>query len=309
MKIVYMGTPEFAAVPLVKLHSIGQDIQLVVTQPDRPKDRGHKMQACPVKLKATELGLPVVTPEKVRGDQDFFDTLKILAPDLIVVAAFGQILPKEILDLPKYGCVNIHASILPEYRGAAPIHRAVIDGKTETGVTLMYMGEKLDCGDIIDVATTPVGRKTTPELFAELAVLGADLLADNLAKFENGSIKRIPQDDSKATYAKMVFKEDGRIDFTKSAVQIDCLVRGLYGGPSAWTLYNGESIKIHRASPLPESCSAVPGTVISADKKGIKVSCGDGVLLLENIQMPGKKAMDVSAFLLGNRIDIGTVLG
>lgn len=309
MKIVYMGTPEFAAVPLVKLHSIGQDIQLVVTQPDRPKDRGHKMQACPVKIKATELGLPVVTPEKVRGDQEFFEKLKSLSPDLIVVAAFGQILPKEILDLPKYGCVNIHASILPEYRGAAPIHRAVIDGKAETGVTLMYMSEKLDCGDIIDVATTPVGRKTTPELFAELAILGADLLADNLEKFENGSIKRVPQDDSKATYAKMVFKEDGRIDFTKSAVQIDCLVRGLYGGPSAWTLYNGEAMKIHRASPLSESCSAAPGTIIAADKKGIKVSCGGGVLLLENIQMPGKKAMDVSAFLLGNRIDIGTVLG
>jgi len=309
MKIVYMGTPDFAVAPLEELYNAGQDIALVVTQPDRPKDRGHKMQACQVKLKAEELGLKVASPDKIRGNEEFIDELKHIAPELIVVAAFGQILPKEVLDLPEFGCVNIHASLLPEYRGAAPIHRAIMDGKKETGVSLMYMGERLDTGDVFASAVSEIGRKTTPELFEELSVTGAKLLVSYLPKLADKSIVRIPQDDSKASYAKMVFKEDGIIDFSKSAAEIDCIVRGLYGGPSASTVFNGEKLKVHRTSVSDSESGKKPGTVISADKKGIAVACGKGTLILENIQMPGKKAMDVSAFLLGNKIDMGTVLG
>lgn len=304
-----MGTPDFAVTPLAELYHAEQEIALVVTQPDRPKDRGHKLQACPVKQKALELGLPVETPETVRGNEEFFSLLQTIAPDLIVVAAYGQILPREILELPKHGCVNIHASLLPEYRGAAPIHRAIMDGKTETGVSLMFMAEKLDTGDVFAVAKTPVDRKTTPELFAELSAVGAKLLVDHLPDLESESVVRVPQDDSKASYARMVFKEDGEIDFSRSASEIDCQVRGLFGGPSAWTILAGEKMKVHRSHPGAIESGKQPGTVLSADKRGIAVACGKGTIILENIQLPGKKAMDVSAFLLGNKIDINTILG
>ena len=309
MKIVYMGTPQFAAVPLEKLYKAGHSIELVVSQPDRPKDRGHKLQACPVKLKAQELGLTVETPEKIRGNEDFIGRIKNIAPELIVVAAFGQILPKEVLDIPRYGCVNIHASLLPEYRGAAPIHRAIMDGKRETGVSLMFMAEKLDTGDVFAVAKTDIGRKNTPELFAELAELGGDLLVEKIPEIENGSVIRVKQDDSMATYAKMVFKDDGIIDFSRSPEEIDCLVRGLYGGPSAWTMWKGEKMKVHEAHPDYIDSGKEFGAVLSADKSGIAVACKGGSIIFDNIQVPGKKAMEVNAFLLGNKIDIGTILG
>ncbi len=320
MKIVYMGTPDFAVPALEALHAAGHDIVLAVTKADRPKDRGKKMQCCPVRMRAAELGIPTETPEKLRGNEEFFEKLRALAPDVIVVAAYGKVLPKEVLETPKYGCINIHASLLPAYRGAAPIHRAVIDGCEKTGVTIMCMAEGLDTGDMLAQEAVCIGEKTTAELHEELAALGARMICEVLPKIADGSIVCVRQDDSKASYAPMVFKEEGVIDFSKTAKEICCLVRGFNSWPTASTTLGGQVMKVHKAvlgrsrAQLEQELSArgaapAPGTVLSADKRGIEVACGDGSVLLTNIQMPGKKAMDVSAWLLGNKLQPGTVLG
>lgn len=317
MKIVYMGTPDFAVPALEALYAAGHQVLLAVTKADRPKDRGKKMQSCPVKLKALELGIPVETPEKIKGNEEFFEKLRSLAPDVIVVAAYGKVLPKEVLDAPKFGCVNIHASLLPAYRGAAPIHRAVIDGCEKTGVTIMCMEEGLDTGDMLAQESVEIGEKTTAQLHEELAVLGARMVCEVLPKIEDGSIVPVKQDDSKASYAPMVFKEEGVIDFSKTAREICCLVRGFNSWPTASTSLGGQVMKVHMAKEgrgrglleKQPGAAPVPGTVLAAGKHGIEVACGDGTVLLTNIQMPGKKAMDVSAWLLGNKIPAGTVLG
>lgn len=307
MKIVYMGTPDFAVPCLEKMYKAGFDIQLVVTKADRPKDRGKKMQSCPVKLKALELGLNVESPERIRNNQEFFDKVNSIAPDFIVVAAYGKILPNEILKAPKYGCINIHASLLPKYRGAAPIHRAVMNGEKETGVTIMHMAERCDTGDIIVSASTPIERKTTEDLFNELSVMGGDLVVDVLPKIMDGTAPRIAQDDALATEAPMVFKEDGVIDYTKTAEEIDCLVRGLNSWPTASTVYNGEIMKVHAVNPA--NGKGKPGEVIKTSKQGIEVACKDGSVEIVKLQMPGKKIMDAASFLAGNKIEIGTILG
>lgn len=310
MKIVYMGTPDFAVAPLKALCEAGHEVALAVTKPDRAKDRGKKMQSCPVKIAALELGIPVDSPEKIKGNEEFLEELKSIAPDLIVVAAYGKILPKDVLELPKYGCVNVHASLLPAYRGSAPIHRAVIDGCEKTGVTIMMMEEGLDSGDMLDSASVEIGEKTTAQLHEELSELGAELLVKTIPGLEDGSAVRTPQDDSLATYAPMVFKEEGVIDFSKTARQICCLVRGFNSWPTASTMLDGQVMKVHEARPGKDvPTGKAPGTVISAGKKGIEAACADGTVLLTNIQMPGKKAMDAAAFLLGHKIEIGTVLG
>ena len=310
MKIVYMGTPDFAVPALEALAAAGHDVVLAVTKADRPRDRGKKVQSCPVKIKVEELGIPVETPERLKGNEEFFEKLRSLAPDVIVVAAYGKILPKEVLEAPKYGCINIHASLLPAYRGAAPIHRAVIDGCEKTGVTIMCMAEGLDTGDMLAQESVDIGEKTTAELHEELAVLGARMVCEVLPKIEDGSIVCVKQDDSKASYASMVFKEEGVIDFSKTAREICCLVRGFNSWPTASTVFGGQVMKVHMAKPGKEGgVLPAPGTVIGADKHGIEVACGDGSVFLTNIQMPGKKAMDVSAWLLGNKIEPGTVFG
>ena len=315
LRIVYMGTPDFAVPALEALAGSGHQVVLCVAKPDVPRDRGKKLQSCPVKQAAQALGIPVETPEKIRKNEEFLNRLEDLAPDLIVVAAYGKILPKAVLDVPRLGCVNIHASLLPKYRGAAPIHRAVINGDDETGISLMYMAQALDSGDVIAQRRTPVGEKTTGLLFDELASMGADLLIETLPALEEGTAGRTPQDESLATYAPMVFKEDGVIDFSKDARTVCCLVRGFCSWPTASTVYAGQVMKVHmarEAGRLSDICpgGAAPGTVVKADKTGLYVACGgDTAAALTNIQMPGKKAMDVSAWLLGNRIEIGTVLG
>lgn len=309
MRVVFMGTPDFAVPALESLNKAGHQIPLVVTKPDVAKDRGKKIQSCPVKAKALELGLNVETPEKLKNNEAFFEKLEAIAPDFIVVAAYGKILPKRVLDTPKYGCINIHASLLPEYRGAAPIHRAVIDGKEETGVTIMFMAEGMDTGDICVQKKTPVALKTTEELFDELSVMGAELLVETLPAIADGTAPRIAQDDAMATLAPMVFKEEGILDYTKTSREICCTVRGFYSWPMASTVYNGQMMKVHAAREGECAYDAAPGTVVKADKKGIVVACKDGSVVLERIQMPGKKAMDVSAFLAGNKMEIGTVLG
>lgn len=309
MKIIYMGTPDFAVPALEALVKAGHDVALVVTKADRPKDRGKKIQSCPVKLKALELGLNVESPEKIKGNTEFFEQLKAIEADFICVAAYGKILPKEILELPKYACVNIHGSLLPKYRGPAPIHRAVIDGEQETGVTIMQMAEGMDTGDMYTKASVEIGEKTTEDLHIELAELGAKLLIDTLPGLANGSIKGEPQDDSLSSYAPMVFKEEGIVDFSKSANEIICLVRGFYSWPTASTKLHGEVLKLHKGKVGREGDFGPYGTVISADKNGLEVACKGGTVIFTNIQAPGKKAMDVSAYFLGNKIEIGTVLG
>ncbi len=326
MKIVYMGTPEFAVPALEALHRAGHEISLVLAKPDMPRDRGKKMQPCPVKAKALELGLEVETPQTLMKE-GIVSRIRALEPDIIIVAAYGMLLPADVLEIPRLGCVNIHGSLLPKYRGAAPIQWAILEGEQEIGITLMYMAESLDTGDMIAKASVPADDKTSDELFYELADLGAALLLEELPKIEAGTAGREPQDDALATYAPRIEKEDGKISFTESGFRIWCRVKAMNSWPSAYCSLGDRVMKVHKARVLTEeekaglpalyeaaagaaeSPEVCPGTVLRADKKGLLVACGEGdAVLFTNIQMPGKKAMDVSAFLLGNKIEIGTVL-
>ena len=330
MKVVYMGTPDFAVNTLEALVKAGHEVALVVTQPDKAKGRGKKLMYTPVKEKAMEHNLTVVQPLKVR-EESFMEELEKIAPDVIVVVAFGQFLPERILNIPKYGCINVHASLLPAYRGAAPIQWAVIDGLKETGVTTMYMEKGIDTGDIICQSKVTLDPdETGGSLFDKLAVEGAKLLIATLEQLETGTASRTKQDDSKSSYAKMLTKDMGRLDFSKDAVTLECLIRGLNPWPSAFTLINDKNLKIYRAEVLDEetACSVIketennitdgetksdvfdfPGTVIAVDKKGFTVRCGNGALRIMNLQLEGKKRMDTSAFLLGYNVHPGMKLG
>ena len=308
MNIVYFGTPEYACIPLTALLKAGHNVNLAVTQPDKPKGRGNKTQKSPVRARAEESGIRVIAPDKIKNDTEVFSEIASAAPDFIVVYSYGQIIPRNILDIPKYGCINIHASLLPKYRGAAPIQRSVLDGEKETGVTLMLMDEGLDTGDIYISAATPIDRKTSAELFAELSEIGAKLLVDSLPKIADGSLKAVPQ-LGESSYAGMLYKNEGEIDWTKSAVEVDRLVRAFNDAPVAWTLRNGEVIKIYETEIADAAPGSVPGSVISADKRGIVTACGSGAVMIKRLQAPGKKIMDAASYLLGNRVDPGSILG
>lgn len=298
MRVVFMGTPDFS-VPALENIAKRYEVVAAVTQQDRPKGRGHKMQYTPVKEKAIELEIPVYQPKRVK-DPEFVDILKTLKPDVIVVIAFGQILSKEILELPKYGCINVHASLLPKYRGAAPIQWAVINGDKKSGVTTMYMAEGLDTGDIIDTSEIVLDEKETGgSLFDKLADLGGRLILNTLDKLETGTATRTRQDDARSTYAGKITKELGKIDFTKSAVEIERLIRGLNPWPSAFTYMDDKMLKIWNADVLEETVEEEPGTITEVNKKFIKVATGEGYLLLKEIQLEGKKRMDVTSFLNG----------
>ena len=307
MRIVYMGTPDFAVNPLHALAEAGYEVVGVVTQPDKPKGRGKTMLPTPVKEEAMKHGFPVFQPVKVR-DPEFQEVLEGLEPDIIVVAAFGQIIPKSILELPKYGCINIHASLLPKYRGAAPIQQAVIDGEKESGVTIMQMGTGLDTGDMIAKASVKIERKNAEELHDELSELGAELLSEYLPRIASGDISPEKQDDALSCYAPMISKEEGHVDFTKSASSIDCFVRGMPKRPGAYTDYCGVQMKIRGAEASDRTSESAPGTIIDVDEKNIYVACGEGVLAITDIQMPGKKSVKVSDYLRGNSIEKGVVL-
>ncbi len=309
MRIVYMGTPEFAVPPLVKLQENGYHVQLVVTQPDKARDRGKKIQYSPVKQKALELGIEVLQPDNIKKNEDFIARIKEVCPDLIVVAAYGKILPPELLQIPGLGCINIHASLLPKYRGAAPIHRSVIEGEDKTGVTLMYMEEGLDTGDMIAARSTHIEKKTTAELHDELSEMGADLLVKTLPCIELGINGRTKQDESKATYAPMISKEDEWVDFSRRPEEIERQIRGLNSWPGAYTIYKGERMKLWEADALAEKVNEPDGTIIEVLKEGIKVAAGGSTLLLKKIQMQGKRSMQVSEFLAGHKIEAGEVLG
>lgn len=302
MKIVFMGTPDFSVNALENIVKAGHDVVGVITQPDKPKGRGGKMQYTPVKEKALELGLDVYQPQRVK-EPEFIEKLKEMNPDAIVVIAFGQILPKEILDMPKYGCINVHASLLPKYRGAAPIQWAVIEGEKETGVTTMYMNEGLDTGDIIDKVVVPIDKKETGgSLFDKLAIEGGKLILKTLIELENGTAVRTPQDDSKSNYAGMINKQLGKIDFNKSANEIERLIRGLNPWPSAYTKMDGKTLKIWDADVDDSENDSAPGTINEVGKDFIRVATGKGSLKILELQLEGKKRMKTRDFLNGAKI-------
>lgn len=307
MKIVYMGTPDFAVLPLRAMKEAGFEVAAVVTQPDKPKGRGKTMMPTPVKEEAVALGIPVYQPVKVK-EPEFLETLKEIAPDIIVVAAFGQIIPKTILNLPRFGCINIHASLLPKYRGAAPIQQAVIDGEKESGVTIQKMGEGLDTGDMISKAVAVLApEETGGSLFDKLSKAGADLLVKTLPSiFDGTAVYEKQPEESPTPYASMITKKMGLLDFTKSAEVLERLVRGLNPWPSAYTFLNGKTLKVWKSRVGEEKGSALPGTVVKTDKNGIHVACCDKTLILEEIQIEGKKRMDADAFLRGYPVETGT---
>jgi methionyl-tRNA formyltransferase len=298
LRILFMGTSDFAVPALQKLHSAGYPVALVVTQPDRPAGRGLELKASPVKTKALELGLSLFQPEKAKAPEAV-ETLQKVQPDVIVVAAYGQILPSAVLNIPKVACLNIHGSILPQYRGAAPIHYAVMAGDKETGVTLMYMNEKMDEGDILLTKITPIGpEETTGEVHDRLAKLGAEGLMEALGLLEKGKAPRVPQDPAKASYAPSLKREFCRLDWNWPASRLFNRVRGLSPWPSAETSWNKMELKVHRAS-LDER-KGKPGEVLEISKEGILVGAGTGAVRIREIQPPGKKRMGAYDFTLGH---------
>ena len=308
MKIVFMGTPDFAVGALEALVEAGHEVAAVVTQPDKPKGRGKEMQQTPVKACALKYDIEVFQPVKIKTPEAV-EVLRGYGADLFVVAAFGQILSKEILDMPKYGCVNIHASLLPKYRGAAPIQWAILDGEKETGVTIMQMNEGLDTGDMLTKVIVPIEDTDTGEsLFDKLAEAGAKLLVETIPQIEAGTLNPEAQDDSLSTYAKMIKKEMGLVDWKKEAVVLERLVRGMNSWPSAYTHFNGKTLKIWEAAVEKSKEQAEPGTVVEVTKNSIKVQTGQDLLVLKQIQLEGKKRMDVAAFLLGYKVEEGTIL-
>lgn len=310
MKIVFMGTPDFAVEALEAIVSAGHDVTAVVTQPDKEKGRGKAVNMPPVKEYALTLGIPVYQPEKIKTDEAFFEDLKKAAPDAIVVAAFGQILPKQILELPKYGCINIHASLLPKYRGSAPIQWAVIDGEVETGVTTMMMDIGLDTGDMLETAVVTLDEKETGgSLFGKLSKEGGKLILSTLEKLEQGSAVRVKQPEEGSTYAKMLDKSVGQIDWRKDASSIERLIRGLNPWPSAYTCFDGKTLKLWEADVLTENKSgAMPGCITETGRDYFIIQTGEGSLKIKELQLEGKKRMDTGAFLRGYTINIGTML-
>lgn len=309
MKIVFMGTPEFAVPCLQKIIDEGHEVVAVVTQPDKPKGRGKKLAMPPVKELALKYDIPVYQPLKAR-EESFVDTLKEMNPELIVVVAFGQILPKSILDIPKYGCVNVHASLLPRYRGAAPLNWVIINGEEKTGVTTMYMDEGLDTGDMILKSEIPLDDEITAgELHDKMMIDGAKVLKETIDLIEKGEAPREKQSNEDTCYSPIMNKSLGNIDWNKSAIDIHNLVRGINPWPSAYTTYEGQTMKIWKTKIIDKNSDKDPGTIISVDKEGINVSTSEGIVQIKEIQMAGKKRMEVPEYIKGNNINTDIILG
>lgn len=309
IRTVFMGTPEFALATLEGLIAAGLELVGVYTQPDRPSGRGKQLSAPPVKQLAEAHGIPVYQPLKLRLPEVVAE-LKALAPDLIVVVAYGQILPKSVLDIPRYGCINVHASLLPKYRGAAPINQAIIDGETETGVTTMYMDVGLDTGAMLVRRTTPIGPfETAGEVHDRLALLGRDAMDETLTRLCAGTLVGETQDDTSSCYAPMLKKEQGLIDWNRPAREIHNRVRGLDPWPGAYTQLAGEPLKLARTRPEAEPHALPPGTVLGADRDGVRVACGEGTLTIGELQLPGRKRLPAAEFLRGCPLPAGTRLG
>lgn len=311
MKIVYMGTPDFAVAPLEAILKAGHEVTAVVTQPDRQKGRGREVQYSPVKECALSYGIPVLQPLKIK-EKDAVEELRKYPADIFVVAAFGQLLSEEILNMPRFGCINIHASLLPAYRGAAPIQWCVINGEEKTGVTIMQMAKGMDTGDILLQKEVVLDEKETGgSLFDRLMETGAELIVEALQRIENGEITPVSQREELATYAGKITKDMGNIDFTKAAVTIERLIRGLNPWPSAFTHYKGKILKIWEADVVSECANAenpVPGTVIAMDKESFTLATGEGALRIRSLQPEGKKRMSCAEFMRGYEIKVGEAL-
>ncbi len=311
MKLIFAGTPDFAAAALAALYEAGHEIQAVITMPDKPKGRKGEPVPPPVKEEALKHGTPVMQPLSLKDDTVFED-IKSYGPDAIIVTAYGRILPERILKLPKYGCINEHASLLPAYRGAGPIQWAVLDGCDRTGVTIMQMDAGLDTGDILAFCETPIEKdETTGSLFGKLAEQGAGLLVRTLEEIENGTLKKgVPQPEESPTgYARMITKADGRIDWNRSAAELERFVRGMDPWPASYTKLNGKTLKIWKTEVREGETGASPGTVVRSEKDRLEVQTGSGILVLKEVQLEGKKRMDCGSFLRGNAVKEGTVLG
>ena len=309
MRIVFMGTPDFAVPVLEEIIKAGHQVGYVITQPDKARNRGKKVQFTPVKEAALRHDIPVLQPEKIKNSPQTMDVLREYEPDIIVVVAYGQIIQKELLSLPRFGCVNVHASLLPRLRGASPIQHAILCGEEETGVTIMQMGEGLDTGDMLSRIKTPVGSKNGEQLHDELSVLGAKLLAETLPKIEAGIIQPEKQDDSLSTYAGLITKQDGKVDFTQSPEVIERKIRAFDPWPGAFCTFREDSMKIWKAVVQEMATEKESGTIIAVSDDGLDVACGGGVLRITEIQMPGKKRVSINAFLRGNQIEKEEKLG
>ncbi len=309
MRIVFMGTPDFSVPTLERLVQSSHQVVAVVTQPDKPKGRGKEIQMSPVKEAALQYGIPVYQPVRAR-EESFVQEMRGLEPDVMVVIAFGQILSEELLQVPKYGCVNIHASLLPKYRGAAPIQWAVINGDRETGITTMMMDVGMDTGDMLEKAVIALDEKETGgSLFDRLSLLGGELILSTLEKLEDGTLVRTPQNHEEATYVKKIPKTLGQIDWTMEAAAIERLIRGLNPWPSAYTYFKGKMLKFWEAEVLAQESAegAVCGQVLEASGDSLKICTGDGVLKVTSLQLEGKRRMDTAAFLRGYPIEKGAV--
>ena len=311
MKIVYMGTPDFAVAPLEAILKAGHEVTAVVTQPDRQKGRGREVQYSPVKECALSYGIPVLQPLKIK-EKDAVEELRKYPADIFVVAAFGQLLSEEILNMPRLGCINIHASLLPAYRGAAPIQWCVINGEEKTGVTIMQMAKGMDTGDILLQKEVVLDEKETGgSLFDRLMETGAELIVEALPKIEAGELIPVVQKEELATYAGKITKDMGNIDFTKAAVTIERLIRGLNPWPSAFTHYKGKILKIWEADVVSECVNAenpVPGTVIAMDKESFTLATGESALRIRSLQPEGKKRMSCAEFMRGYEVKVGEAL-
>ncbi|MGN1180571.1 MAG: methionyl-tRNA formyltransferase [Suilimivivens sp.] len=305
MKIIYMGTPDFAVAPLEAIIRAGHEVTAVVTQPDKQKGRGKEVQMTPVKECALKHGIPVLQPVKIK-EPEAIEELKKYPADIFVITAFGQFLSEEILNMPRLGCINIHASLLPAYRGAAPIQRVIINGEKKTGVTIMQMAEGIDTGDMFlkkEILIDP--KETGGSLHDKLTLAGAELIVEALPKIEKGEIQPEKQDDSLSCYAKKLTKSMGLIDFGMDAVSIERLIRGLNPWPSAYTMYKGKTLKIWEADVVSAKTKEEPGTVLSVGKEYFDVATKEGALRVKSLQLEGKKKMSVRDFLLGYEIVCG----
>ena len=304
MRVVFMGTPDIAATCLSKIIADGFEVVAVYTQPDRPKNRGMKLAFSPVKEVALQNNLPVYQPENFREDETV-EQLRALQPDVVAVVAYGRILPQRVLDIPRLGCINIHASLLPAYRGSAPYQWAVLDGLKETGVTAMYLCREMDAGDMIDTARTPIGPdETAGELLDRLAVLGADLLAKTLTSIQNGTVTSVPQDHSKATYAPMLDKSMCPIDWTKTAQQVHDHVRGMNPWPVATAQIQDTRFKIYSTAIVDDKTYSQPGQLLALTKTGLKVACGQGAVEIRVLQAEGGKRMAAPDYFRGHPLKL-----
>jgi len=302
LRVVFMGTPDIAATCLNRILADGYEVVGVYTQPDRPKGRGMKMISSPVKEVALAAGIPVFQPENFR-EEETVEALKALHPDVCAVVAYGRILPQAVLDVPTKGCINIHASLLPQYRGSAPYQWAVLDGQPETGVTAQYMARKMDAGDVIDAAKTPIGEnETAGELLDRLAVLGAELLSKTLGRLQEGEVPATPQNESEVTFAPMLDKTMCPIDFTKTARQVHNHVRGLHPWPVATMELQGKVFKVHTTAVV--DGEGVPGQILGLTKTGLRVACGEGAVEIRSLQAEGGKRMSAPDYFRGHPLEL-----